>query len=165
MKADFSSSLPTKEITGTIIALDDEYLINAQMFYDFLIQLVGLPLAVEELNLDLSTSGNVIGYTTLKNHQISHHRTLNYRSSTHTFTTTLAFSPNELKIELFNVRPLDITQSSSDISLVITLQPHNSQLYKLIVVREQEKKVVRSLNTDIVLLPLNEGEGLEITFN
>jgi hypothetical protein len=110
LDADFSDSSPASLITGTIISLDEEYLATAQTFYQLLIQLVGLPLEVEELSFDSSTPENVIGYTVIKNNQVTHTKTIKYRSLSHTFTTTLTFSPKELKIEVFDIRPLDATQ-------------------------------------------------------
>jgi hypothetical protein len=163
LKTDVPSSSPTQEITGTLTAVDETYVNHIQTFYTLVAQLANIPVQLEALRFDSSATGNQMKYVVNKNHQVTHSRTLNFHSSTHTFTTTLTCSPEQCTITLFNLRPLDETQPVSDISLLLSFQPRGHQLYTFTATKLQKNEVVGNFSTDFSFSP-NE-KGIQISFN
>jgi hypothetical protein len=161
IKADFPSTLPATYLSGAITSLDDTYLASAQHFYSLLANLAGLPLTTDELALDTS-SDNFIGYETRKKNQVSKSTVINYRSSTHTFTTALTFTPEQMYATIFNIQPLDPTQTPTNQTLELYLKPLNATTYTLRATKYQEEIEQRRLDIEGSLS--SSDDQLQITF-
>ncbi|MDR2189855.1 MAG: hypothetical protein LBP53_01345 [Candidatus Peribacteria bacterium] len=154
LQTEVSTSLPLHKISGRITTLDNSYIANAQTLYATLAQLAGIPLETEHLQLDTSATGNAITYTARKHQQVAYTTSIHYRSTTHTFATTLSFTPEEIKLMIFNIRPVNIVQGSDeDISLVISLKPRTAQRYVLNATLSRTGQPQQTLESELTFLP------------
>jgi len=133
-----------------IINLSEQHLISAQRVYDFLTQLLDIPLRVSWLTLDPILE-STLNYTSPTKDIATLTKEVHYRTNTHTFTVQLTFSPKQVSFVLKDIVNLSDPENIITSSYEFLLEPKNNNTFILTAKTYQNNTEQRRLKTELQL--------------